>query len=80
MSTVTGQPETATPQPTKDVTPIIFAAQTTPGSSSPTPASDDQVAGQSSRSGSLALMIGGSALGLAGLAAAAFLFVRSRKS
>ena len=79
-ATVVGPVETATPLPTKDVTPIIFAAETTPGSGSPTPTSSEQVAGQGSRGGTLALMIGGSVLGLAGLLAAVFLFLRSRKS
>jgi hypothetical protein len=71
--------ETATPRPTKDVTPIIFAAETTTASGSPTPDSTAQVAGQGRRSGSLALMVGGGALALAGLLAAGFLFIRSRK-
>jgi hypothetical protein len=79
-STVAGPIATATPQPTEDATPVIFAAQTTPGSGSPTPGSTEEVAGQEGRSGTMALLVGGSAIGLAGLVAAGFLFVRSRKS
>lgn len=70
--------ETATPRPTKDVTPVIFAAETQ-GKGSPTPQTTDQTAGQGS-SGSLAVVIGGSVVGLAALLAAVILFLRSRRS
>ena len=79
-ATEVGPLSTATPRPTKDVTPIIFAAEMTPGSGSPTPSDSEEIAGQGSRSGTMALMVGGSALGLAGLLVALFLFLRSRKS
>lgn len=71
--------ETATVRPTREVTPVIFAAETTEGRSG-TPQAPEQVAGQGSRSTSLALVIGGSAIGLAALLIAVLLFLRSRRS
>lgn len=67
---------TPTPRPTRDVTPIIFSAASE-GDASPTPQATAEPAG---RSNSLALVLGGSAVGLAGLIAAALLFMRSRRS
>lgn len=71
--------ETATPRPTKEITPVIFAAETRVNGSA-TPVSAEQVAGQGNSSASLALIIGGSAIGLAALLAAVLLFLRSRRS
>jgi hypothetical protein len=69
--------ETATPRPTKEITPVIFASETR---ATATPASAAQVAGQGDSSASTALIIGGSAIGLAALLAAVLLFMRSRRS
>jgi hypothetical protein len=74
-----GQVETPTPVPTKSETPVIFssAAEET---GSPTPGSAEQVAEQGNRSTALPLVLGGSAIGLAALAVAVLLFLRSRRS
>jgi hypothetical protein len=73
-----GAVETATPVPTREVTPIIFAASETRETTQAAAAQQD-VASQDSRNTSLVLTIGGAALGLAGLLAAVLLFLRSRK-
>lgn len=70
--------QTATPVPTRDSTPIIFGSDAQDADSS-TPEAAGQAAGQGARSNTQALVIGGSALGLAGLLAAAVLFLRSRR-
>ncbi len=69
--------ETATPVPTREVTPIIFAASET--REAETLSSVETVAAQGSRNMTPALAIGGGLLGLAGIAAAALLFLKSRK-
>jgi hypothetical protein len=69
--------ETATPVPTREVTPIIFASETRTVADT---ASNQAVASQGSRNMGPALAVGGGLLGLAGIAAAALLFIRSRKA
>jgi hypothetical protein len=69
--------ETATSVPTREVTPIIFASETRTAADT---ASDQAVASQGSRNMGPALAVGGGLLGLAGIAAAALLFIRSRKA
>jgi hypothetical protein len=69
--------ETATLVPTREVTPIIFgSAENT--AETPVPAQD--VATQGSRNMRGVLVAGGALLGLAGIVAAALLFLRSRKA
>jgi len=70
-------PQTATPVPAREVTPVVFAASET---QEPTAVTQQDVASQGSRNMNTALAIGGGALGLAGLLAAAWLFLRSRKA
>lgn len=71
--------ETATPVPTREVTPIVFAASETQAPNAVS-GSEQAVASQGGRSINAALAVGGGALGLAGLLAAAWLFLRSRKA
>ena len=70
--------ETATPVPSREVTPIIFSASETKEAGAMA-GSSEAVASQGGRSTTLALTVGGAALGLAGLLAALLLFLRSRK-
>jgi hypothetical protein len=69
--------ETATLVPTREVTPIIFGASENT-TETPVPAQD--VAAQGGRNTGGVLAAGGALLGLAGIVAAALLFLRSRKA
>ncbi len=69
--------ETATPRPPRESTPSIFEASGP--SATPSPDAASQAAAQSGRNTALAWVIGGSAIGLAGLLAAALLYMRSRQ-
>lgn len=70
--------ETPTSVPTREVTPIIFAASETREAQA-TADSEQTVAAQGRNTGA-ALAVGGAALGLAGIGAAAVLFLKSRKA
>jgi len=72
-------PQTATPVPAREVTPVVFAASETQAPNA-VAESEQAVASQGSRNINAALAVGGGALGLAGLLAAAWLFLRSRKA
>jgi hypothetical protein len=68
--------ETATPVPTREVTPIIFGAT----SEAPeAPGSEQAAAAQGGRNMGGVLVAGGALVGLAGIAAAVLLFARARK-
>jgi hypothetical protein len=67
--------ETPTSVPTREVTPIIFAASETREAQE----SEQTVAAQGRDTGA-ALAVGGAALGLAGIGAAVVLFLKSRKA
>jgi hypothetical protein len=70
--------ETPTSVPTREVTPIIFAASETREAQA-TADSEQTVAAQGRNTGA-ALAVGGAALGLAGIGAAVVLFLKSRKA
>lgn len=66
---------TATPRPPRESTPVIF--ESSGAQATPDPAS--QETSQSGRNTGLAWVIGGSAIGLAGLLGVILLYVRSRQ-
>lgn len=70
--------ESPTPLPSKDATPVIFSSAAE-GSGSPTPENTEQVAGENGGGPAPSLVICGSAIGVAALGAALYLFLRSRR-